>query len=731
MGEEAKKDDKKGASASSPMLFHSKQTVLLIIAALAALFLPDDEHKYWSGGGSLAHHMQINAILIILTALVTISLTFEYLHHHLHHATTDLFMPVLKALNGELMGLGFLAIIFYLIEVRFDTLTDWSIKTVCVECDPCQGFPTTYHASGDDEPDDDPDRRLSFEDEMMRRLGVRRLAAKPDPPGTGCNFDACWASYNYTALSMTNTTAAHFYTPVDHTHYAIKDSERETECDKYHPVKEATRFLQNYELENPGFIESNGGLPLQANMQDYYGMIMKLPVQARHEAIHGIDNFAEHRKLGGAMTGECWHCDQILLHLFEDVHMTLFLVMVLYFIRSVLLIQQTEWQSNKWRLYESRLKTSENGEQKALESYYSTMKNGGMFEKMKAREFMEYVLLRKRFLKTGVQSGALEESNFNFAEYLSIVLGHSAAHMVHIPPKAWAILELVFILFWACMQAPTETRIRGFMLIALVVVATMFIFFGKMYKIRDQLLLKIPSSPYQCPANFMDELEKTAANPSYLQNRMKTSPGGKIVNQQEVCFWWGSNGPVFIMHVVRLLNMNMLIYFVLLGFATPYTAKNDEEFLGPLLAFIPCMVLANYFGPAEMMRVYSIISSVELLKDTHAIEHTIRIVKLARSIRTIKLLRSLQSVVENKKMLDEAKASGTEQTTTEEFMINWDTLTDEERARADQLQEVFGMFDSSGDGCGHWRARWPHVRTRRRADPGRQSAAHEAVRPQW
>merc|ERR1711967_151392 len=31
-------------------------------------------------------------------------------------------------------------------------------------------------------------------------------------------------------------------------------------------------------------------------------------------------------------------------------------------------------------------------------------------------------------------------------------------------------------------------------------------------------------------------------------------------------------------------------------------------------------------------------------------------------------------------------------------MINWDTLTDEERARADQLQEVFGMFDSSGDG---------------------------------
>jgi len=438
---------------------------------------------------------------------------------------------------------------------------------------------------------------------------------------------------------------------------------------------------------------------MEENMA-YHDLILQLPVEARHQAIHGEENFEKHRRLGGGMTGECWHCDQILLHLFEDVHMTLFLVMVLYFIRSVYLIAQTENQSNKWRQFEIKLKTTDKGEEKETNKYYKAMKSGSFFEKMRTREFMEYILLRKRFLKTGSQSGALEEGNFNFAEYLSIVLGHNAAHMVHIPPKAWAILELVFILFWACMQAPTETRIRGFLLIALGLLGILSIFFGKLYTIRDKLLLKIPSSPYEVTDSFFQELDKPAAAPAYLKNKMKTSSSGQITNQQEVCFWWGSKGPAFIMHVIRLINMNMLIYFVLLIFALPYTAQNDKQFLIPMILFVPIMVISNIFGPAELLRVYSIVSSVELLKDPHAIEHTIRIVKLARSIRTIKLLRSLQSVVKQKKMVENLPKGGSTDTAApaEEITIDWDSMDDEDRAKADQLKEVFGLFDSSGDG---------------------------------
>jgi len=679
---------------TAPTIFHKWQTIVLVICAILALVLPDSdpEKSYWKGPNSDAHHVEINAVLIILTALVTISLTFEYLHHHLHHSTTDIFLPVLKALNGELMGLGFLAIIFYLIEVRFQTLSTWSTNTICVECDPCAGFPTPYHADGT--------RRL-LEDTLV---DGRRLAGAA-PVGVGCNFDLCQASYNASkGLPVTQrndyiTLTSGNYS-VEHTHYAKNDSARPTVCDQYH-VK-AKRFLLEYEHSAPGFIEGVGGLPSThhnptAN-QEYYDILMQLPVGARHQAIHGEDQFEAHRKLGGGMTGECWHCDEILLHLFEDVHMTLFLVMVLYFIRSVLLIQQTEWQATKWRKFETELKTTEKGEERVLQKYYDTMKSGTYFGKLKAREKMEYVLLRKRFLKTGSQSGALEEANFNFAEYLAIVLGHSAAHMVHIPPKAWAILELVFILFWACMQAPTETRIRGFQLIALGLMGIMSMFFGKLYSIRDQLLLKIPASPYQCPP--IAELDKVSASPMYLKNKMKTSGNGHITNQQEVCFWWGSKGPAFIMHVVRLLNMNMLIYFVLLGFAIPYTAKNDDQFLIPLVALVPFMILASFFGPIELLRMYSIVSNVELLKDPHAIEHTIRIVKLARSIRTIKLLRSLQSVVKQKKMVDGLKDKGaTEDPTTKvELTVDFETMDDAERAKADQLQEVFNLFDSSGDG---------------------------------
>jgi len=146
--------------------------------------------------------------------------------------------------------------------------------------------------------------------------------------------------------------------------------------------------------------------------------------------------------------------------------------------------------------------------------------------------------------------------------------------------------------------------------------------------------------------------------------------------------------------------MNMLIYFVLLIFAMPYTISNDSGFTIPMVLFIPCMMIGNFYGPIELLRVYAIISSVELLKDPHAIEHTVRMVKLARSIRTIKLLRSLQTVVKQKKMVDDMKGKeGTkDETPQEELTVDFDSMDDEERAKADQLKEVFGLFDSSGDG---------------------------------
>merc|ERR1719473_2358808 len=129
---------------SKPVVFFKVTTAVLLLCAILAFVIPATDDKYAETPND-THLVLANAVLLSLSALIFISLLFEYIQHQLHHHTKDVFMPVLHALNSELMGIGFLAIIFYLMEVRYDVLTTWGTSTICSICDPCLDFPKVQH----------------------------------------------------------------------------------------------------------------------------------------------------------------------------------------------------------------------------------------------------------------------------------------------------------------------------------------------------------------------------------------------------------------------------------------------------------------------------------------------------------------------------------------------------------------------------------------------------------
>jgi Ca2+-binding EF-hand superfamily protein len=401
---------------------------------------------------------------------------------------------------------------------------------------------------------------------------------------------------------------------------------------------------------------------------------------------------AARRRLGGASdpmyTCECKGCDTQLILLFENVHMGLFLCLVLYFIRSVILLKQTQAIAKKWKRTEAIIQTK--GIKKMVEHYYhihdESIDHEGLdaIARMHATEDMEYLMLRTRFVKTG-NGGAPLENDFSFAEYLTILYAHTAAHVVHIPAPAWVVLECFFILFWAAMNGAPKIRIRVFVLYLWLGFAFLTLLLRKMRGILEQLMCTWPDSGGKAYA-VTDELIETLSNakPPYLD---KSSVNG----QQSKLFWfhnWGSGfGPGFLLHMIRLMMIVQIIFAVLMINAVPFAKNYDKDFLGVTIAMFVPILITNYKLPPEMLRLQTLITSIELTKNPHAIEETIRTVKFSKSIRTIKLLKSLQSVaaMSNNKTGGQPKvALGPE--------------TDEELERKVQMREVFDMFDESGDG---------------------------------
>lgn len=675
-----------------PQYFHKLVTNLLVVAIIAALVIPP-AGKPSSAAEEGTHEVMTNTVLLSLTALVIIAVGFEMGNHHLHHHTEDLFKPVLAAINSELMSVGFLAVIFYFL-IKFKGLVRASEATICQNCDPCNnggctktalksGLSNSYYEPHEKltnymtkRTDGHAARRLgdiihndlddvSFVHHMLWRTGNlgtagvdgRRLGGGPKVARAVGYGGTTAAGVTYGAKAMVSTT-------YDAAGKAIwEELEGATQCGV--PKGDKRRLGETTEQ-----------------------------FHRRAWGAETWDRFqSARRRLGGSAdpmyTCECQGCDIQLILLFENVHMGLFLCLVLYFIRSIILLKQTQAIAKKWKRTEAIIQTK--GIKWMVEHYYhihdESIDHEGLdaIARMHATEDMEYLMLRTRFVKTG-NGGAPLENDFSFAEYLTILYAHTAAHVVHIPPGAWVVLEMFFILFWAAMNGSPKIRIRVFVLYLWIGMAFVALLMIKMKNILEQLTSTWPDSGGKA-YKVTDELIEVLSNakPPYLD-------ADNVNGQQAKLFWfhsWGQGfGPSFLLHMIRLMMIVQIIFAVLMINAVPFAKEYDSDFLPIcIVVFIP-IIIGNFKLPPEMLKLHTLITSIELTKNPHAIDETIRTVKFSKSMRTIKLLKSLQSVAAMSKQKTGAAAP----------KVDLGPETDEELERKVQMREVFEMFDESGDG---------------------------------
>jgi Ca2+-binding EF-hand superfamily protein len=615
---------------------------LSVVLGLLFMFVPS-----WNEGPSgkvespEVHEIVANAILLILTGLVIVSLTFETIEEYLEHTLPEVFMPVLDALNTELMGMGFLAIIFYFV-MKFKLLHAIGKATVCKACDPCLNF------------------------EGLAAFPTLNAAACTDHyyPGEGDQLGAC-IMYNTTASNLAPQCA-----------------------------------------NAPAMAANATGRHLASSDEIQF---------------NGFLHDAEGRRLGGSYTGECYekHCDELLIHMFEDIHMTLFLVLLSFFIRALLLLSQVVGMEDEWTVFEDDINDPKIGEQGVKDDYYKVCANPSstMKAKRSSQHRMEFMLLRKRFLDAaeGDQGGGDLDNDFDFDEYLAHNASHLATEVVEIPPIEWLFLECFFVMVWAAMQAPPYLRIRCYFAYCCCMFAFVIQINGKLDWVLSQIMISYPkagSNGTKAIVPDAGEGADTAVSPPFMTSPWAKARLGNLLAAKahshgggghgghgghdegghthpdcaQICLFW-RNSPGLIIHCIRFCMIVSLVGFVIMVFVLPFCwVKGSEAMLIPALLPLPALGCVVWYAPSEFIRKLTMCTSVEQLKNPKLIKRTLRNVRLKKTLRALKALRAMKNkVAANKQKLGIDDGADEDDDDAETQRAN--------ELRRLELQEMFNLFD--------------------------------------
>jgi len=383
-----------------------------------------------------------------------------------------------------------------------------------------------------------------------------------------------------------------------------------------------------------------------------------------------------------------YHCDTKLIHMFEDIHMSLFLVLCLFFMRSVLLLYQVNIISDHWDSMEDKVNDPKVGEDGVVKEYQEVWsKSSSTFaQKKRAQETIEFMLFRKRFLEAGNASGEDSDldADFSFSEYLSICCSNIATEVVEIPPIEWMALEVFFFMIWLALQMPEYLRIRFLMAYVFMGLILLMQLSGKVEWVLQMLVPPYPKAG-QGDKKVLPtgEGELAQVRPKYLS--YEGGPKG-CHNKQDALFWFGN--PELTLHILRFMILVMLIFLVVLISAIPFAWKMGIEHFIMCLIPVPPVLLALILVPHELMKDFAICVSVELLKNPKVIAKVCRIMRLKKSLRAIKLLRSLQS----QSVCNAASEAA------ETIVVDTEKLSEEDAKKYFELQSVFDIFDMDKSG---------------------------------
>eukprot|EP00051_Salpingoeca_urceolata_P020875 m.318565 g.318565 ORF g.318565 m.318565 type:complete len:725 (+) comp19699_c0_seq4:10384-12558(+) len=402
--------------------------------------------------------------------------------------------------------------------------------------------------------------------------------------------------------------------------------------------------------------------------------------------------------------------EDALTELIEDVHMVVFLVAIIFLIEVVLLVKLSSISEKHWKILEEDA-TSSGSLLKAAKHYGHQLAHSSRFSHWwpwssvsAARCELQYLALREEFVmqrnlhhaaplsEQDVQVSKQITPQFDFSEYLCILLGETLTSMVEVTPRTWLLLWLTFLTAWATVNYSTlgvaclvvgiigYGAIFGLTLMCLRLgwirdmltppgperyasaVARQLRGAGSPAATEESPLLHTTThNPGQIQQQSDEDLSKEQATlfedpPRYIAFPKPKQPRGwfqRFVNgvhndtpisKQEAMFFLSRRGPQFIVTMARFSQMLFALY--LGAFSVGLGAKVIRTYsVGVSSAIFIILLIPALIAPfllRTVMALYVLITFVESQRVPRVVAKVVRVQKTRRAVQVLKLIHTLR-----------------------------------------------------------------------------------------
>ena len=301
-------------------------------------------------------------------------------------------------------------------------------------------------------------------------------------------------------------------------------------------------------------------------------------------------------------------------------------------------------------------------------------------------------------------------------------MGEVFSSLIEVEWKDWLVTWLLLLLFWSVVQEGMimEKLLLLYALFMMMIMAFCLLLQAKVVWVKNQLIPRVPEEMREsytaqgssrgvelCPPVAEDQRMVHASSSKlemYFDKAMELiqvhkRPG----NKHERLFWLGSWGPDVMLHMIRLSLLWVIISLALLlshhlpGIVQLGQAVTGFRFCGWILfLFVAGWHIVAMLIVYTTARVYTVSTSIEMLKDTHLIEKILREQKYTKCAKAIDMLYTLNYYLEQAQMLEKAGKETTSPRDVQQAMFVPETP--EEQKALDDLQELFNAYDADGSG---------------------------------
>jgi len=420
--------------------------------------------------------------------------------------------------------------------------------------------------------------------------------------------------------------------------------------------------------------------------------------------------------------------EEELSELVEDVHMLLFAVMVVFIFEVLLLLALGTRIERQWERFEHRLLHSpaelareyHAGHAERMSSMQRSLRNWLSLGVSDVQRNVEHAVMRSAFIAVDEESQQLPKK-FSFCMYLSIALGESMGELIEISPWTWAALLVVFYASYAISYLDEVVVVIIYVCAGYVLAFLFALVYAKLGRIQMMLTPALPhlqlsgrpgegsplinehkrdssdadvgaSSTVVSEGEFSHSRfprpykSKSLEHPSWIAHWVF---GAHASNKHEQLFWAGGHGVHVLLACIRYIMILVAIYVSISVVSVITAFIEEDEYKWIMLGLLPVaampMLYIMAFAPS-MMRRFTVVTSIEMLRKPEVQARVIRQQKTTQSLRILKLVHLMKFKSREKRCRKDIEGGRAQPRK---------AMSPHRRT---ELEEVFRLFDRDGSG---------------------------------